>query len=501
MALTIASPPPDIGGTRRPILVQFSTDQQAVTPGVPQDVTYQNNQYAAEDDTVVLEFNGITVTMTAKDAPDGSGTQFRAGIVSFNENLAYFQSNYWLGRYFEVTSPQGNRIRFTAREAGTHLNITRTASWAGGFDELSNTPGTDTVTLDNFQAWLDLYIERERDSNDYGTGPVAKLTAAQNAAGLFTFDLSAILDGHVEDCPPPALAGAILKTELPLRRFKLRYTEAWGSPPAPAAIAAGGPYFSFRGRREHESAGTHNNGFADTFLTGRPLTKTVYRGQADYLYFLVNLANAVTVTVRSYDGNGGILGTLPLAVPSYFNHTVLKIPTGPQQLSLPAGTASYTVQVFYGNPGTSRTYTFSISDKCPPHGTYLLFRNALGGYESLPVTGRKTKKGSFTHETADHLLPANYNGSTRESHSFNHAGRDGWEMHTGWVFSKGEAAYYARQFFMSENILLPSAEGNTAVNLATREVTYEKDRLNLYGFGFTLKKASPHKDRHTSYLV
>ncbi|MEO1210778.1 MAG: hypothetical protein AAFX78_14680 [Cyanobacteria bacterium J06638_20] len=497
--LTIASPPPAMAGTRRPILVQFSTDQVTGPSGTVHGAVFQIDTAAAIDETWVFIFNGITVTLTAKAGPDSSGSQFTSGTTSGITLASDLQQNYFLSENFTISSPSANRVQLTAKAPGTAYNIDSTGSSWSGFSLVSETPGEDPATLENFQAWLDLYIEEPRGSNDFGNIPVAKLTATQGASGFFIFDLSAILDGYVGDDPPPQAAGVVLLTVLPVRKYKFRYNEAFGSPIEPRATSESGPYYCFQGRKEHEAAGTSNNSFSDTFLTGRPLVSNMWHGQSGYLYLRTDPA-LLTIAVTPFRDDGTAFPPYFLPVPSGARESVVKVPAGPAQLSVPAGTVRYDIYFEYG-AGTSRTYTVNIIDQCPPHSTYLLFRNALGGYESLPVTGAKAKKGSFKADMHDRILPANYTQQTRESHTFNHQGDDTWDMHTGWVFTGQEADYYARQFMMSENILMPSGEGLVPMVLTSKEVTYSKDRIHLYGFSFALKKASPHRDRHTTHLI
>lgn len=498
MALSIASPPPDIGGTRRPVIVQFSTDTDIVSGGSQFSVTYDLDAGASVDDTWVFIFNGITVTLTAKASPDSSGTQFTSGTTTASTIAADLAKNYFLDQYFTITAPAADQILLVAKYNGSQYNIDDSESTWAGFSQFSYNDGIDDTTLANFQAWLDLYVETSPDSGDYGLSPIAKLTATQAASGFFIFDLGAFLDGYVADDQPPAFANTVSLTLLPLVRYKFRYCEAYGSPIAPDAIVVSSVYRGLMGRRELESAGTTNNSFSDTFLTLRPTTKNLWSGQADYLY-LLTIPDDLTISVAPYDADGSALSGFSLVVPSYADWSVVKIPTGPTQLALPTGTARYDMAFSYGG-SKSKTYKFYIIDKCPDHSIYLLVRNALGGYDSLPVTGRTTYTGSFSSEQAEQILPANYTAQSRESLSYNHVGADEYDMHTGWVFSEAEVKYYARQFMMSENILLPSGEGLIPMILLTKEVLYTKDRTNLYGFGFKLRRSAMHQDRHTAYI-
>ncbi len=500
MALTLVASTPTIGSTRRPLLARFSTDQDIVSGGVANNTISSLDTAAADGDTWVFNFNEFTVTFTAKTTPQQNGNEFPAGTTLANAVIPYLQSNYFLNLYYDISEYDTDDIQFIAKAKGAKWNLLHDNSTWTGFTQWQFIDGEDETILENFQAWLDLYIEQVRDGGDYGSVPIAKLTATQSAAGFFDFDLSAILDAYVEDDPPMPFSGVVLLTQLPLRRFKFQYNEAWGSPIAPGAITESSEYFGFRGRREHESAGTTYNAFSDIFLTDRPLTKTLWRQQADYLYFLTDRRNAVTINVIAYDRAGAGLASYPITVPSYAGWTVMKIPTGPDQLSLHADTASYTMQITYGAGAQVRTYTFNVVGKCPAHSTYLLFRNALGGYDSLPITGRKTATLATQHQEASKILPANYTNATPERIRYDITAQDELQCHTGWVFTKAEVEYYSRQFFMSENILLPGAEGLIPYTLLTKEVLVTRDRTNLYGFGFKLRKSTRHMDRHTSYF-
>ena len=504
MSLSISLPPPLIAGTRRPIIVQLATDTVIATAGSANNTISKLEQPAADGDTWLFNFNGHTVTFTAKDNPEHNGNEFPAGTTVALIVAGYLEDNYLLSLHYHISTPAGDDIQFIAKEPGTQFDLLHEGSTYAGFSQWQFIDGEDPFVLPNFQAWLDLYVEAQLGSTDYGNLPVATLSATADPKGRFTFDLSALLDAQVEDAQPD-LSDAVPDafSSKMLCRYRFTYNEAWGSPIEPRIVQQSAIYTALRGQKALDVEGLVGNVFSSKILSGRPRTKEVATAQPEFLYLLLSAGVGGTISFQIHytDGSTGSLPDIAI-VPSIAQ--VYSIPCGHDQLGIGALAPAKTVESYVFNfayVDGDFTYTFRLVEDCPPRRRYLVFRNEMGGYDTLPCTGRLTRRGSFARDQAQKSLPANYELQIdRMAVDYHVRSQDEYGLHTGWFFTEEEVAYYARQFLQSENVLFHEEGRFTPVTLLTKEVTYSKDRVKLYGFAFRFRRSVAHGEKHGVYL-
>ena len=518
MALTNTAYFPSLGGSRRPLIARYTSDNEVQTAGVAAVATihWYNVCYAGE--TLTISFGSTVITFVATDTPShDTGTDLPTAELDVADIAGYLDDNYLLTLYFDITYDTPNdRITFTAKNPGTAYSITFGGDMLGeNYGVHANTAGVDEVRRPNFQAWADLYIEPTYLSGVFSI-LAGKLSATRAADGGYYFDVSALVDGYLTDQQPILDDIAIRNaSENMLTRYLIKVGEAYGSPIAPQGFSSKASRTALRGRNPLEMVGTAGNTLpTGTFpnhampLTRRPAAKRVTKAQNEFIYLLSIVGSAgisISVAVFFTDGTTGTISAY--APPTSSGTQVYVVPCGYTQLGIgavnPSKTVrSYTVNFALGSPPVGDiTLDFTVMDTCPPHMRYLIFRNELGGYDTIQLHGAMQKSGAHERQRGQYILPDNYTSLNREAFDYDTSSQDEYEAHTGYHLTKEEAEYYLRQLLQSENVLLHEGSTLTPVTLATKDADYTRDKFNLYGMKLKLLRSQRHADRHTTYRV
>lgn len=510
---------PALGGTRRPLIAAFTSDNETEVAGVTAVATLHWYNVCYAGDTLIISFGSTVITFTATATPSHDpGTDLPTAELDVADIAGYLDDNYLLTLYFDISYDTPNdRITFTAKATGSAYTITFGGTMLGeNYSEHANTAGVNAVPRPNFQVWADLYIEPTYLSGVFST-LAGKLSATRAADGKYYFDVSALVDGYVADHQPILDDIAIrVASESMLVRYLIRAGEAYGSPIAPQGFATKISRTALRGRNAIETVGTAGNtlptgtyaaqGFMP--LTGRPLSKKVTKAQNEFLYLLTTSGSnwSISGLVTFTDGTTGAMTPLtPATVTAY---QVYALPMGYTQLGIgavnPAKTVrSYTVNISLGDPTPTGdiSLTFELMGTCPPHMRYLIFRNELGGYDTIQLQGALQKSGQADRQRGQYILPANYTALSRQAFDYDTSSQDEYEAHTGYYLTKEEAEYYLRQLIQSENVLLHDGSNLVPVTLTTKEANYTRDKYQLYGMALKFQRSQKHMDQHTSYLT
>lgn len=505
---------PALAGTRRPILARFTSNNEVETAGVVATATLNFTAGAPAGAAFIIQFGGNTINFTTRTSPShDSGYDLPAGTTSGSTIASYLDDNYTLTQYFDITF-SGTTVTFTAKQAGAQytLSFTGYVWWA----VTSNTAGVTEVRRPNFQAWADLYIENTYRSGNFGV-LAGKLQATRSADGGYYFDPSALLDAYTADYPPTLDDIAVrVASEAMLVRYLIKTTEAYGTPITPQAVSQKTDRTALRGRMPLETVGTAGNtlplgayaGLGFQLLTGRPFTKRVTKAQNEFAYLLTTAGNnwRLTASATFTDNTTGTI--TPIVPGSASGYQVYVLPLGYTQLGIgainPAKVVkSYTVNIELGYPSPSGdiTFSFEVMDTCPPHMRYLLFRNEMGGWDTIQLQGALQRSGQHERSSGQRILPENYTLLNRETFDYDTSSLDTYEAHTGYWMTEAEADWYLRQLLQSEDVRLHDGAQLIPINLITKEADYKRDRNPLYGMSLKFQRSQRHADRHTTYKV
>lgn len=509
MALTAANTPANIVGTGRPVIVRLSTNNWVTATGTAFARTLTATSGATVGQTLVFTLgNGTVVTMTAATTPDSTGAQFSASTTTGSTLAADFQKNYWLNLWFVITS-SGATVTFTARQVGTAYGITFTGTWSG-YTLGTLTAGADKVVRSNFTCLLDVWLETVLNSGNFGSEPIAKLAQTPDSIGYFTFDIGAVLDAYMKDVVPAYASTSIVIATGALLRYRVFVAESFNVPAVIQAVGQIGTNFhAIRARLPQATNVNNANSIPEGILTGRNATKKVTTEQREWLTVLSPQGGAWTtnIVVTFTDGTSVSMASPPTP-PALSGPGVFHFPVGYTQRNIAsvltggnAGktVAKYVVMVSFTSSGLEPAFTFEVVDKCPPFTRYFLFRNQLGGWETLRCGGITTKTLTTEREVATQVIPANYTMQDAEMWNHEVAGQDEYETSTGYVFrNQADAEYYARELHLSEAVFWDNNGRWEPVYLTSNDVRLNRDRQKMWSVGFRFRQGYTYADKSSN---
>lgn len=278
--------------------------------------------------------------------------------------------------------------------------------------------------------------------------PFAILTGRANAEGTVKVYLSGLFDNAPQLSPAPPLFKElnIALSDNHVRFIKIKFGlyyqgELQGSESTTAAypIFYGGidPYDFLK-----VGQGFFEQYYFDTkaWLTWQPDNKVIDPYQHEYLYYFNNLSpqpSSLRLWINVTYTDGTKYEYNPLSVSSPVELGVYAIPVGFANLgmdSLPKYVASYTVTLTDQNGqvlAATRTYRMDYKPYANP--VYLLYRNSLGGYDTLRTIGDDVETFKSSYESADVSLPSNYTYRTRERIETKASGYTELQIPTGYL--------------------------------------------------------------------
>ncbi len=250
---------------------------------------------------------------------------------------------------------------------------------------------------------------------------VRQFPRTDNGRGLL--DLHQILSSYVTPTTPLVATTdtAFLSNTSALFRYRLDVGEEYGALPVTQylAQAASSDYYAWPASIPYNDYVTFD---ADSYVlennTKKLLTTkttfTISEGQYAWLFMLTNVTNnAGYANVKTFDSNGTQLGEykIPnsaLTVGVTSANRYLRVPIGHGNMPtigvtafsgttpiIQSNVASYKVHIrATTNAVTSAEYTYNVIDECRYDGRKLVFRNYLGGFDS--VFFQKVSKGTMT---------------------------------------------------------------------------------------------------------
>jgi len=246
------------------------------------------------------------------------------------------------------------------------------------------------------------------------------------------------------------------------------------------------------------------------FLTWQPNHKTVELDQPEFLNHLVNYTPVpakvrLRVNVQYEDlANEEIRTCVGMYVQELVGvrlYDVITVPAGHDQLKLArVGKRVLSWSLWLENQDGARlseVRTYQAETRYRRHKRYLLFRNSLGGYDTLRCYGAGAGVLQVEAANASRFLGASYKVWAAQVQSSAVEGSDELTVSTGY-FDDPAQLEYLQELLLSGDRYLVTDKGLLHVGLATKALQYRQDDENLH---FTnLKLVKGHVVRNYSNL-
>ncbi|GAB2780336.1 hypothetical protein GCM10027275_24850 [Rhabdobacter roseus] len=494
MAITIVREPDELSFSLNKILYELQSDARVVNPGQTaiNNVMVQGPLVAGT--VIALRWNGLEVRMQAVTTVTNQGFEFPAGDGSaayVQSIVEYFAENYYLSRDFEVSYQAigiYNYIRFGARQVGRAYEFL--LQDPPGAHLVTMRQGIEKVVRTNFRIHVECWMEKVDGS---GFEQILSEALDTDESGGAQWNLSELL--HPQLAPDlPVWAGMSTQTNTKsIRRYYIRYAEAWGDPfqigkiqsAQPKHVTLGGtPYKDGAAATvlEKVSGGQPDKDFA---LRYGPETRTVFPDEPQYLTFL-NVRDdidALSVRIRAQVVGSGETEVKVLSHGECPRYGKVTAAVGFAQLSLHTllttqNVKQYTVQFFSGATAVSRKYAFLLDVSYRPYRRYFAFLNSLGAMDVVTTWGKQSSELQLTKRTAVRFLSPDYLLTDGTYSDWNISGRQRFDAATGYRTRREIIAF--RDFYQARYKYRLTAGKALPISLVNSSVKEGQDGDNYF---------------------
>jgi hypothetical protein len=234
------------------------------------------------------------------------------------------------------------------------------------------------------------------------------------------------------------------------------------------------------------------------FLTFSPLVKTIDKIQPEYLYFLNNLTpkpSKINLRVKVYFDNGTAETVTRTTLNSTLAYTVYRLRVDFVALKIAdlettlKSVISY--EVWLNNElgfRISEIRRFDIDDTYYYNPRYVIFRNSLGGYDTVRMKGNTVQTLKLERQTGTRKLPLDYLPSTSEIFITSVSGKKTISLSTGII--EADEIEYLQELELTEEAYIQTKDGLIPINLLDEEYILGDDSEDVGGrrFSFELAK-------------
>ena len=461
--------------------------------------------------TIILEWGGQVLTLTATASPDNSGLQIptKPGGMSNSDYvdtvLEHLRRNQILTADFDIyIDGTGSTIFIESHETGLMvMDLTGTASANVYFDIIA---GSDTFTQPNLTA-----VVRVLDiSDDTHEAELLALQAPYDAAtSQVHFDMRGAFDWLAPALPSTASiapnSGAALITGIAsgtVAKAAIRYADRYGAgTPVAESMLKSDPFWVIYGALSADTTGDfpysedlfwlHNyrmRGSSGMFW------KPVAKGQPDWLYFFANEETGYTINVRLFWSDGTETDFVPSATGLTIAAKNVKwVQAGYTQLKLGGVTPAtagleivrYKVQLISGGHPIAEA-GFEPDCASHPWNISLMMDNGLGGMETVWLKGKALWKYNVNRE--EFLRAPTFAATEAEIDTFLASGSHLLEVSTGWH----DRFYidHLRQLLFAKTWIVDKANSRfIRVVVDSKTLDIVEDDQELFALTFSLKYA------------
>ena len=439
--ITVEKYPPTLAPARNQLPVALATDNAFVSNGSKGGLVIAIDQKPTSGQTLIFTYSGTVVELTARSFPSSNGLEFPrdtdpAGgtIAQYRQTLVtWLNKNYFLFRDFNITYiSQTGWIQFEARNIGFQFSLQLSGTYVGqGAGTIVQVAGTDKTLRDNFSMLLQL---SEKIGADYV--PVNEEYLQVNAVQKAATDIGMILDRISQ----PLQFAAFPETAMHFNRsafitaYKLLYTEYFGIPPRPQAVAESGPFYSFPGKVPERLMALLTEEMTDFcnyyitrmfFLHSGENTRKTDTSETQKLYWINagTYASVSLITVVRYHDNTESQPTT-LVTFSSGNMQAHELCTGYAACNIASVTPGKSVSNYLiylkdvaSGARISPIMTYDIDYRHYNRPRYFIFKNEYGVFDTFRFTGDAETNFSSTRQRISLALPIDF--TTKHGKDYN----------------------------------------------------------------------------------
>jgi len=415
----------------------FLSDNFLASPGTKAELILQF--LALYDGSFTIAYGSKLLTFQVRETMLNDGLEIPAydpGDPLFAwvySVAAYFNRNVDLYNDFLITSTD-NLITFQARENGSRYSLSITLAESidpGDITVQSNSAGTDRSIRENFAISIQPLVQDGPNSN-YEVAAIRSLFLELNVDdyGRVYFCPNDIVEPYIKSTFRKQFYASIpvRKNNDILRRYALRYSELYGNPAVYHAALSTEILFLINGRipqwQQHLFTDVTFLEWLSSglrFLTFTPVTRKVLPDEFIKLFFIYRTEYTIPADYRillrirlTFDDATFV--NIDQGTGADLLHTgeVLEVDCGYDQLGLSATMTNYPDKTLHsysvwlvgkasnGSETTlSEVKTFEVDYDFYEFRRQFIFRNSIGGFDTIYCLGKSSFENEYTRETAD----------------------------------------------------------------------------------------------------
>lgn len=354
--------------------------------------------------TLTFAWNGITEVISFVSSPDESGNQcvlLNPGNASVFINHLYecLQANYNLAQDFNITKGASN-VAIQAYEQGAKSLAVTKSSGTTGLTISSVNQGTDPVYRENYGIIVQTY------ASGYN-GVMKKLAEDRltpDSTGYAEADFGELLNDQTDPVFNWPANQAVTARVGMTTRFYFKYCEVWDNDPQKLYKTT--EYAGIWGGLPRAAHAALDNNMADwwqyfkankRFLTNQPAYVPTTTQSPQRLYWLCMESGLSSVNIKVKSWNlGGIDNVVMATISSPVQYRVYEIDTSYQRMMLNNWASPNDLRYEVSVTKTDGTVLagpqgYTIDRKPAKNIRHFMFRNSLGGFDTLIARGVLTQ--------------------------------------------------------------------------------------------------------------
>lgn len=505
--ITVQSTPPVVSLIGNPMRFRLSSDNHLETAGTLARFYIYFTSKGQPNDTITLLYGDVRITFTVKASPDPLANEISDGsadaslddwIIRIAPEIA---SNYFISRDWQVTT-NAAQLHLTARVAGPAFNMSWIRNWTDTLPQAISHDGVDAVYRTFYKLGCQLLIK-----TGFAFTQIAEDILPLDASGEAIFDLHELFADRIdpEFSWPESAANPFILRAGSVLEYRIRYFEQYGNPVTVQRFVESESFFAMYGAVSTLQLAKFNRGNATflsdyqlskRFLTWQPRTKTTDPGQPEKLFFLVTGTYAsIKLKMEVRYNNGSPAQTVTMAtVLNPALYSIYEILCGLKVLK-PTGYNSGIIdqyKIWLENSDSQKiteVRTYTVDNAWHENTRRFLFRNSLGGWDSLRLTGDQQLSNEYTRETVRKTRAQSFTELEFEDAINAVEESRPAKVNTGWI-SKAEAGWL-RDLFLSDKVYILDKTRVIPILITSTSFTESVDRDDLQSIEFEYRRSYP----------
>ncbi len=502
--LTLEQFPPIVSLSGNPVRFSFCSDTFQESPGERAVYTMTFSMPGIHGDSFTLSWGSHALKFTYSDQPDESGSEVSSAVVEPHLHLwiemiaGEVAANYLIDRDFEVSYFEGSLI-LTSRKPGPEYNLSHTFTGSISIQATSTEGVLDEQKL-FYRIGVQCLLVVEN-----GFDLLAEEFLPVDGSGKATIDIHDFFSDVLSSSftlPEASNQRSIYHPEM-CHSYVVRYFEQSGVPTVFGKISVTEPFYVLFGGLSSIQEGRYLRQGTDFwsklcynqyFLTWQPKTKWVDPWQVEKLYYLVREEYPVIVMrVETYYQDGLSTNPVPkVIIENPVNMGVYEFILTLDVLQPDAWDSEYIdyYEAWIEDGQLNRiseVRRFRVAHETPPFLRHFLFRNSLGGWDTLRTTGKFQPSYEYDRSMALRIPELD---STDRSYRLTQTSvteQQTFTANTGWLSM--EEMDWVRDFCLSGEVYEIINRQLYPVVLTSKSARQAKDGENLWCLDFEYSRS------------